>query len=232
MSQGHRPVDQYKLRVDRFDFNVRLKSLFFPLEFKEIVELLEAREFTILKEVQERIPQVPVGAKLVIGGIIAEKQNILFRINQELGIIGMQGTNIEEVITEYEQFEAVAKNTLNVDLMEESRFYEIISELVIIAKKDPIVVISKIFDGHNTLRQLSAILEIDVTNFGIRLVPTNRAPTDEEWLEYKIEPLIAKPHTSYQSSIIFRSIDKEKVKVTASNLLRRIQIVLDAIENK
>jgi hypothetical protein len=230
MSQAYRPGDQYKLRVDRFDFNVRLKSLFFPLEFKEIVELLEARGFTILKEVQDRIPQVPVGAKLVIGGIIAEKQNILFRINQELGIIGMQGIDIEEVITEYEQFEEITKDTSNVDLKEESRFYEIISEIIIITKKDPIVVISNIFDEHDTLRQLSTILERDVTNFGIRLVPTNMAPTDEEWLEYKIEPLIAKPRTSYQSSIIFRSTDKEKVKDTALNLLRRIEIIVSIIE--
>jgi hypothetical protein len=230
MAHAHQPVDQHKLRVDRFDFNVRLKSLFFPLEFNEIVELLQAREFTLLKEVQERLPQVPVGAKLVIGGIIAEKQDIRFRLNQELGIIGMQGVDIEEVINEYEQLELIANDKLNVDLLNESRFYEIISELVIISKKDPIAVISRIFDGHNTLRQLSETLQMDVTNFGIRLVPANRAPTDEEWLDYKIEPSIAKPHTSYQSSIIYRSTDKEKVKETALNLLRRIETILNIIE--
>jgi hypothetical protein len=186
--------------------------------------------FMVLKEVQERLPQVPPGAKLVIGGTLAEKQGVRFRMNPELGVLGMQGTDIEQVMNEYDQIEELAKNNFSVDLISESRFYEILAELVIISKKDPIAVISSMFEGQETLKQLGNILGTNVTNYGVRLVPANKSPTDEEWLEYKIEPLVAKPHTSYQASVIFRSKAKEKVKETASNLLSSIQTILNSIE--
>ena len=73
-----------QIKIERFHFSVRLKSIFFPLELAELIPILEEVGYSVRSELSQRIPDVPFGVKVVAGGAIAEKRTIgqSFRLDQ------------------------------------------------------------------------------------------------------------------------------------------------------
>ena len=223
-------AEKEKTRIERFLFSVRLGGIFFPLGFSEITQLLDKAGFTIAAALRDRLPSVPAGGRLVVGGRIAEKGDLSFNVDPNRGVITVEGKSIENVITDFNAIEDLARQEFDVDFSQERQFYEIIADLTITVYKNPIETVSELFSDSKVLSDFSTILEEEVGNYGVRLVKKEQLPTEGEWFEYRIEPLVEKPRNTYHSNVIYRSKDKDKVTKTATELIKRVGQLISTME--
>lgn len=215
-----------KTRVERFLFSVRLRGLFFPLAFSDIAQLLDKAGFTLMKPLREQ-PTLPSGTQIVVAGRIAEKGDLTFNVDPDRGVISLEGKAIQDVLSEFDTIEDLAREDFAIDFNQERRFYEIISDLTILVDKDPIKTVGKVFSDSKVFSSFDAILEEEAGNYGIRLVRKGQVPDQEDWWEYRIEPSVAKARNTYHCHVIYRSEDKAKVVKTAKELIERVgQLIL------
>ena len=219
----------YKTRTERFAFAVRLRGLFFPLGFSDIIQLVDKAGFALVAPLKER-PSLPAGGQIVVAGRIAEKGDLKFNVEPDRGVINLEGKSIEDVLSEFNALENLVLQEFAVDFNKERRFYEIVSDLTIMVDKDPIDTMSKLFYDSKALSDFSAILEEGTGNYGVRLVRKSQDPNNEEWWEYRIEPLIAKSKSTYYCNVIYRSSDKAKVEKAAKTLIDRVERLISAME--
>lgn len=216
-------------RIERFLFSVRLGGVFFPLGFSEITRLVDKVGFTLVPSLKER-PMVPAGAQLLVGGRIAQKDDLSFNVDPNRGIITVEGNIIEKVLTEFNAMEDLARQEFAIDFIREARFYEIIADLTIVVHKNPVETVSRVFSDSKVLSDFSTILKEEVGNYGVRLVKRGQAPDGEEWVEYKIEPLVAKPRSTYYSNVIYRSKVKDNVMKAATGLIDTVGQIVTTME--
>ena len=60
------------------------------------------------------------------------------------------------------------------------------------------------------MKGFEKVLEHEIVNYGIRLVPKNTDPTSEYWFDYKIEPLVSKPIKTYYAYVVYRDVKDKK----------------------
>ena len=222
-------MDAEKTRIERFLFSVRLGGIFFPLGFSEITQLLDKAGFTLVPPLRER-PMVPAGAQLLAGGRIAQKGDLWFNLDPNRGIITVEGNVIGNVLTEFNVIEDLARQEFAIDFTREGQFYEAIAELTIVVYKKPVETVSKLFSDSKILSDFSTILREEVGNYGIRLVKRGQVPNEEEWFEYRVEPLVAKPRNTYYSNVIYRSKVKDNVVKAATELVETIRQLVSTME--
>jgi len=221
--------EKEKARIERFLFSVRLGGIFFPLGFSEITQLVDKAGFTLVASLRER-PLVPVGGQLVVGGRVAEKGDLSFNVDQNRGIITVEGNVIENVLTEFNAIEDLARQEFAVDFIHEARFYEIIAELTMVVHKNPVETVSKVFSDSKVLSDFNTILKEEVGNYGVRLAKRGQVPNEEEWFEYRVEPLVAKPRSVYHSNVIYRSKVKDNVLKAATELIDTVERLVSTME--
>lgn len=175
-------------------------------------------------------PLVPVGAQLVAGGRIAQKGELSFDVDPNRGIITVEGNIIEKVLTEFNAIEDLARQEFAIDFIREARFYEIIADLTIVVHKNPVETVSRVFSDSKVLSDFSTILKEEVGNYGIRLAKRGQVPNEEEWFEYRVEPLVAKPRSAYYSNIIYRSKVKDNVMKAATGLIDTVGRLVSTME--
>lgn len=218
-----------KTKIERVIFSVRLRGIFFPLGFSDIVQLINSSGFTLIGPLRER-PSVPSGAQLVVAGRIAEKGDLKLNVDPERGIMNVEGKSIQDVLTEFDGIEKLALSEFGVNFNAERRFYETIGDLTILADKDPIATISKIYSDSKVFPTFNTILKEDTGNYGIRLVKKGQAPDQEEWWEYRIDPLVAKSRSTYYSNVIYRSEDKANVVRASREMVERVEQLIMTME--
>lgn len=219
-----RPRD---VRVDRFSFSVRLASIFFPIESGEALDVSRKVGFVLISELP---PEVPTGARIIIGGTIARKGDCSIFMDPDRGVLGVRGKHVLEVLSYFDQIQDLIKADLNIDLDADARFYEISAELSITTGKDPIAATTRLFANSKDLARLGRLVDAEVSSYGIRLVPANHAPTGEEWFDYRIEPQVTKPRSEYHSVVVYRSRTKANVVTVSQTLEDRVKNLIKAIE--
>lgn len=223
-----------QVKIERFHLSVRLGAIFFPVEFGELVPILQDAGYLVRKDLTERIPDLPLGAKVVFGGAIAEKGDVgrTFRLEPDRGVIAIAGHDIEGILADFSSIEQSVEDRLNVKLEEKALFYEFIAEGTAATGKDPTKVIASLLEGHRLQSELSDILGFPVTNFGLRIVEQNRNVTDATWFDFRIEPLVPKPNTTYHINVIYRHPNRENVVKAAQSLSETAGRLISAMEHE
>src|SRR3972149_6285473 len=116
MTMGEAERRQLDIRVERFSFNTRLKSIFFPIDYSDITEVLREAGFTIPPSLADRTPGLPLGARLIMSGPIAQKDDLRFQMIPDRGIIGIDGRDIERTLDTFNEVEELIRQRLRVDL--------------------------------------------------------------------------------------------------------------------
>jgi hypothetical protein len=222
-------IEKEKTRIERFMFSVRLRGIFFPLGFSEISQIADKTGFTLTASLREK-PAIPSSARLMVTGRIAEKGDLSFNVDPNRGIITVEGNIIEDVLREFNAIEDLARQEFGLDFTQEGQFYEAIADLSIVVYKNPVETVSKLFSGSKILSDFSTILHEEVGNYGVRLVKKGQEPNGEEWFEYRVEPLVAKPRNVYYSNVIYRSKVKDNVVKAATELVEKIQQLIFTME--
>lgn len=223
-----------QIKIERFHFSVKLKSIFFPLELAELTPILSEIGYSVRKELADRIPDLPLGGKIVVGGSIAEKKGTgqTFRLEPDRGVIAIAGQDIDGVIEDFSNLEKLVKEKVNVDLEAEASFYEFITEGSATTERDPTKVIAKLFEDSNLESQISKVLGFSATNFGLRVVEQNRYVTEAQWFDLRIEPLIRKPNAVYNVNLTCRHPKRANVVDTAKLLSETVKNILAVMERE
>jgi len=223
-----------QIKIERFHFSVKLKSIFFPLELAELTPILGEIGYSVRKELAERIPDFPLGARIVIGGNIAEKKDTgqTFRLDPDRGVVAIAGQDINGVIEDFSNLERLVKDNVNVDLEAEASFYEFIAEGSATTGRDPTKVIAKLFEDSKLESELSKILGFSATNFGVQVVEQNKYVTEAQWFDLRVEPLIPKPNVVYTVNLTCRHPQRANVVEVAKSLTKVVENVLDVMERE
>lgn len=207
-------------RIERFSFAVRLESLFFPLEYGAVTDILkEQRGFNI--EPSPRLPELPPGARLEVGGKIASRDDLKFRMHPERGVVGVDGKKIDDVLDEFQEVAHLFKEKLDVDLDDRARFYEFTCELFVVSSKETKKTLAELFSGFEHMKRFREIIGHDTVNYGIRLVPARTDPDSAHWFDYKIEPMVTNPNRTYYVYVVYR--DKKDKKNAVMEAAKRLE---------
>ena len=221
-----------QIKIERFHFSVRLKSIFFPLELAELTPILTDIGYSVRKELADRIPDLPLGGRIVIGGNIAEKKDTgqTLRLDPDRGVIAIVGQDVDGVISDFSDLERLVKDKTNVDFKAEASFYEFIADGSAITGSDPTKVIASLFGDSKLESEISRILGFSATNFGVRVVEQNRYVTGTQWFDLRIEPLVPKPNVVYSINITRRHPERAKVVDSAKSLYKMVENILNVME--
>lgn len=223
-----------QVKIERFHFSVRLKAIFFPLDLGDLIPIFKEIGFSVRQELIGKIPDAPIGAKIVAGGNIAEKliDRLTFRMDPDRGIITIVGQEVNIVIDNFSNFEKHVKDKLNLSLEKDALFYEFVGEGSANTGSDPTKVVAKLYEESKLLPKISEIVGFPAANFGIRIVEQKQYVNETKWFEYKIEPLIIKPNTSYQISVVYRHPERAEVEQAAISLKKTIEKLISAMEQE
>lgn len=232
------PTPNDRLRIERFSFSVRLKTLFFPLSVEELAPGLEKLGYTFPEDIQRVLTagQRPAGTRVSFSGNIAEKAepSLQVSVNMERGILGIHGRNLEAVLDDYRLIEDWIGEVFAVNLSEDAQFYEYIFQAMLTVGRDrnPIETLKNLYSDGNHLTKFSEILGRAVANYGIRLVETDRAPTDDTWLDIHIEPSVQRSASAYSINVVSRGPTANHQADEARKVEEVVEGLVSAMEGK
>ncbi len=153
---------------------------------------------------------VGTGMSLEPAVFLARKGNNRFDMSTEKEIFGVEGSNSEEVLSDYILVEHVLKTAVSGDYADHVSFYEAIGELKVRGNQSALVTSRSLYhEKASMFGKVSSVIGDPVLPFGLRLASTNSVPTSEEWTDLRIEPVVISP-SLYYVSVVFRSRKREK----------------------
>jgi len=137
------------------------------------------------------------------------------------------GTNIKSVVSAFEILTSSIEEDIGLKLSETSDYIETTITARILTKKNPKEAISN-FIELSRLKQFKKVFGMDSTIFSLRLVPLKNNPTDYEWYDITVEPLIISPK-QYRVNVVYRKPDLKKTMEFTKNIdiiiLKTIEII-------
>lgn len=200
----------------------RFSSVLYPLD---IVELLKQ-----LPEIGYVVPELVLRGTPEEGKPIATKGDIELILNQDSKIIGVKGRNIESAIESFQQLKQCYFERLDPSPGLATQYLEFEGRGWAKSKSNPTQIFSRFWANNDLLRALGKIIEEDVTNFGLELVPSNKGPNDPEWFHISIQPLIASSSKRYLIRWVWRGADLEQLLKKFSKVNDNLKKLISKIE--
>lgn len=214
-----------KLSVLRFRFSTRLNDVLFPIDGRELADALAKAGYSI----PPKLPPARARATIRFTGEIARKNGVIVDGNSDRGVLGVTAKSWDSAINSYNELSSIIQSDLDINIDERSRFFEIIAEYKIESPKNPLKSIGNIFSKNRIIKNVNDIFEQKTSMYSLRFTPQEKIPNQEEWLDITIEPDLTKPTSIYNVSVIFRSVEKEKVLNFGKALQTRLLKLIDAI---
>lgn len=210
-------------------FSIRFSYLLFPFDIVELVERLAKAGYQITIP---RPPKIP-GKNVRLGatGKIAQKGDVEIDINDDRGILGAASSSPASSIEGLNEVLQLINTNLNVDLYEVAAFYELIGHFDIESDQNPLEKIEQISQKGTHIKQFNDILNEDVSDYTLRLVPRGRIPNQTEWFDITIQPNVIKPFSSYTVTVVYRSKDRSRVEEFIRDLLQNMNRIINVIES-
>lgn len=209
-------------------FSVRFDYVLFPFEIVELVDHLAKAGYA---------PMVPPPPKMLgqnvrlsAKGKIAQKGDIEIEVNDERGVLAATSSIPISAMQSLNEIIGIIRDKLGVDLAEKAIFYELMGNLDIKTGRNASEMIERISEKNKCIEELGKILNQDISNYTLRLVPKGQVPSQTEWLDITIEPNIIKPSTAYRVLVICRSKDKSKMEKFIQSWTENLTNIIKAIE--
>lgn len=209
-------------------FSIRFNFLLFPFDVAELVEQLAKAGYKPTMPPPPRIRGK--GIRIGATGKIARKEDVEIDIDDQRGIIGAASSFPALAIESLNEVLQLIKANIDIDLDEMEAFYELIGHFDVETNENPLEKIEQISGRSEFVKQFNEILNEDVSDYTLRLVPRGRAPIQTEWFDITIEPSVIKPSSTYAVAVIYRSEDKSKVEKFTRGLTQNMESLLDIIE--
>ncbi len=186
---------------------VRFRSILFPFDTVQFLRALEHNGFVVLSQIGE----IPFGARLDVGGVVARKGPVSVAIDLEKQILGVHTPNPQVAADEFSLVEGLLAQEFDLDITQIAAFYEFLATCDVKANKNPMKQLQAHLGSDPFLQKISAVLGKDTIPFGLRLVPRDAEPNSPEWFEFRIEPKISLPSKEYNVIVVHRSAKRETI---------------------
>jgi hypothetical protein len=200
----------------------RFSSVLYPLDIFELLKQLP----TIGYVVPELVLRGPTEERQPI----ATKGDIELVINQDNKTIGVRGRDTETVVASFQELRDFYLERLDPSPGLATHYLEFNGQGWVRSKANPTQVCSGFWADYAPLQGLGRLLEMDITNFGLQLVPANRDPNDPNWFHIYIEPLIASSSKRYRIQWIWRGSDTVELLKRFSKVDETLQRLISKIE--
>ncbi len=211
----------------RFRLSVRFNYAVVPIE---IADLLAA-----LQQIGARVgkpPLIPAGSGGTfepVGGPVAQIGDSIIDVYLERGIIGIEGPTETEIISGFQKLLDILRKDLRLDTDNHTWFTEFVCDLNLKGDKQAIEVLRNA--QIPLARAAGKILGESVGIFGLRLGSVEHDPSEPNWFDLRIEPLLRNPQVYFVASV-YRNSDMKKVLATAKNFSSKMEKIIGSLERE
>ena len=209
-------------------FSIKFDYVLFPFDIVELIDYLVKAGYA---------PMVPPPPKMLgqnvrlsAKGKIAQKGDTEIEVNDERGVLAATSPIPISAMQSLNEIIRIIKEKLGVDLTEKAIFYELMGNLDIKTGRNATEMIERISEKNKCMEEIGKILNHDISNYTLRLVPKGQVPSQTEWLDITIEPNIIKPSTTYRVLLIHRSKDKSQMEKFIQSWMENVTNVIKAVE--
>jgi len=221
-------VSDIKITSQEFRYGVRLKYVLFPIDIRDIREVLAKNGFE-LSSIRGLIPTRPFTVDF--SGDVGRKGEATVYMDTSHGTLAVYGKSNKDVIEAFEQVSKIIRNELGFDLHSNVWYYEISTHYAVKTGSSPILNISRIVGDNPHFAKINSILGEEVASFSLRLSPKDRLPNDENWFDISIEQDLLLAEV-YHVGILFRNSSQESTKNFVLTLDDKIINLVNLIEGK
>ncbi len=200
----------------------RFSSVLYPLDILELLKQISTIGYVVPELVLRGTPEADKP--------IATKGDIDLIINQDNKTIGVKGRDPENAVVSFQELRQFYLERLDPSPGLTTQYVEFDGQGWAKPEKDPTEIYSRFWENFTPLRDLGRILEADVTNFGLQLVPSNKDPNGPEWFHIYIEPLIVSSRKRYRIRWVWRGSDLEQLLMKFSKVDNSLKSLISKIE--
>ena len=217
MAQGYQiPIEIHWYSVSIVE---RFSSPLYPLDALELLRQLPIIGYIVPEQVLRGIP--------VSNQPIARKGDVELIINQDNKTIGLKGREIGRTIEYFKELRQFYFEHLDPSPGLLTQYMEFNGEGWAKSGNNPTATFSSFWANNENLVQLGKIIGMDVSNFGVQLVPPNQDPNSPEWFHIYLEPHVASASRRYHVLYIQRG---SKVEQLLDRFSRVDDFVIDLIK--
>src|SRR6266566_2206391 len=187
---------------ERIRLSAKYKYLIMPIEPSVFIDSLRQIGFSPLPSAPK--PPIGSGISFALVGPVAQKGQNRIDLDLGRGIIAVEGINSSEVLADFQAVDLILKDQFSLDLQTKTWFVEAISEVTLTSNRSAIDSIRALFSDSALYSAIGNVMGDVPTTFGLRLGRHEPNPIDEDWFDFKIEPVVHNP-TSYYISIVYRN---------------------------
>ena len=216
------PIKSARLRL-----SARYKYIIMPIDPLILVEKLREVGFSL----PARMPRPPAGTGFTYQpvGSIGQKGENSVELDLGKGIIGIEGAKSDEVIKDFQLTEKILSEEFSVDIENRTWFLVCIAEMTLPGHKSAIETARTQFAESKLFHEIGQIVGETPIQFGLRLASKSSQPLDENWLDFKIEPLVNDAR-SYYVSVVYRNANRSKVYNFLTGLEDKVEKVIQTVE--
>jgi len=198
-----------------------------PIDTSILIEKLGQIGFSL----PPRIPRPPAGTGISYQpvGSIGQKGQDSVDLDLGKGIIGVEGVDSADVVKDFKSVEQILSHDFLVDVEKRTWFLECIAEMSLTGRKSATETTRNLFPESKLFQQVGQTMGVMAVPFGLRLASKNSLPLDEDWFDFKLEPLVHNPR-AYYLSIVYRSANRNKVYDFLTGLEVKVEDVLRTVE--
>ena len=200
----------------------RFSSVLYPLDFLELLRQIPTIGYVV--------PELVQRGTIEAGKPIATKGDVELIINTDNKTIGIKGRDPKSAVMSFEELRQFYLERLDTSPGLTTQYVEFNGAGWAKSEKDPTEICTQFWANYAPLRDLGRILQADITNFGMQLVPSNKDPNDPEWFHIYIEPLIVSSRRRYRITWIQRGPHLEQLLTQFSKVDDSLKRLISKIE--
>lgn len=216
----------------RVSLTVTYDSVLFPFDAGSLLRSLARQGFLVPESLLKAILAAPHVARLEPSGAVARKGEVVIGMNAERKTMSVHASGPQSVLSEMESLESLLKDEFGVDSSSIAQFYEFTASLSIKAGKNPLESWGAQLGQSPMIQEVSEVIGIDVSLFGLRLVGKGQVPMQTDWFDIRIEPLVHSPTTHHYVEIVFRNSGRDTVFGFVRELERTLEGLISMLERE
>lgn len=208
----------------RYHLGIVLSNFYFPLTVPDIFASLSRKKFTVNPPANP----LPTGIRRYVDGTVARKESVFFGIHPDRNLFSLDSDSNTQLLSALKEILEILESDFEIDVSSDIEYVEIIADLIIKTKKNPIETMSKF--SNKKIATFDEIIGIETAPRILSIAPRNTPPNVENWFEIQISPRLTKPNTEYFLNYIFRNKNLETVTEFLAGMNRTVIKLIETIE--
>ena len=216
-----------KILKGRFRLGLRLKYTVVPIDIDDLAAILPKYGYQVSPP-----PVLPVGTGITLEippGPIAQLGDSTIDADMRRGIIGLNASSVQEVVSGFRQLVSIMQTELNVNIDDHTWFVEFACDLNIRGNDRAIDALRNV--KTNVAEVTAKAFGEPMGIFSLRLGSKEHDPSGPDWFDLRIEPLLRNPQV-YFVAIVYRNSNVNRVLKTAELTEDNIGTIIDSLEKE